>query len=131
MVPAGNRVIGEATILGDSLTHTMYNPSSAACKVDGLSQLSVTHFATGTAGNPPVIGTTGAADSDGNYVIKTTLDLGVAPSLSPSLHTGSGYSSDGSTKAFIQTSTGKIVTIEQENKGAVRSGEASWRELQE
>ncbi len=131
ILPAGNRVIGEATILGDSLTHTTYNPSSAACKVDGLSQLSVTHFATGTAGNPPVIGTTGAADSDGNYVIKTTLDLGVAPSLTPGLHTGSGYNSDGSTKAFIQTSTGKIVTIEQKNKGAVRSGEASWRELQE
>ncbi|MCF6364097.1 MAG: hypothetical protein L3J88_12310 [Gammaproteobacteria bacterium] len=131
VLPAGNRIIGEATILGDSLTHTMYDPSDAACKVEGLSQLSVTHFATGTAGNPPVIGTTGSADSDGNYVIKTTLDLGVAPSLSPALHTGSGYNSDGSTKAFIQTSTGKIVTIEQENKGATRSGEASWRELQE
>ncbi|HEB93934.1 MAG TPA: hypothetical protein ENI94_10825 [Gammaproteobacteria bacterium] len=130
-LPAGNRIIGEATILGDSLTHTLYDPSDAACKVEGLSQLSVTHFATGTAGNPPVIGTTGSADSDGNYVIKTTLDLGVAPSLSPALHSGSGYNSDGSTKAFIQTSTGKIVTIEQENKGAVRSGEASWRELQE
>lgn len=129
--PAGNRVIGEATILGDTLTHTMYKPSGAACKVDGLSQLSVTHFATGTAGNPPVIGTTGTADADGNYVIQTTLDLGVAPSLTPSLHTGNGYSSDGGTKAFIQTSTGKILTIEQENKGAVRSGEASWRELPE
>ena len=129
--PAGNRVIGEATVLGDSLTHTTYKPSAAACKVDGLSQLSVTHFATGTAGNPPVIGTTGSQDADGNFVIKTTLDLGVAPSLTPSLHTGNGYSSNGGTKAFIQTSTGKILTIEQENKSAVRSGEASWRELPE
>lgn len=129
ITPAGNRVLGEATILGDTLTHTLYKPSPLACIVAGTSQLSVTNFVTGTGASPPIIGTKGTADANGNRIVETIVDLGVAPSLTPSLHTGNNYSTDGGSKAFLQTSTGKIVTIEQQNASPIRSGEASWREL--
>ena len=42
----------------------------------------------------------------------------------PNLHTGK---EEGST-AFVQTSTGAIIDIEQINPGITRSGKVSWRE---
>ena len=121
--PAGNRVIGEATVLGGTLTHTSYIPSAAACTVEGTAQLHAVNFSTGTAGPEAIIGIESAT-----YL--TTIDIGVAPALTPSLHTGAGYSGDNTSKAIIQTSTGKIIEIEQSNEDSVRSGEASWRELE-
>jgi type IV pilus assembly protein PilY1 len=132
LTPAGNRVIGEATVLGGSLTHTLYKPSATACEIDGTAQLSVTYYTTGTAAYPPIIG----LNSDGT-TIRTTVDIGVAPSLTPSIHVGSPPDDDGgdgddttNSKAFIQTSTGKIISIEQKNMNTVKSGEQSWRQLQ-
>ncbi len=129
LLPAGDRVIGEATVFGATLTHTSYRPSSAACSFEGSSRLHALNFSTGTAGPEAIIGLTGSADADGNQVIATELDLGVAPALTPSLHTGSGYDSDDQSKAYVQTSTGKTIAIEQTNRDSVRSGERSWRRL--
>jgi type IV pilus assembly protein PilY1 len=52
-------------------------------------------------------------------------DLGKGLSTTPNIHTGEG---DGS-KAFVQSSTGAILSIEQTNPGVVKSGMKSWREL--
>ena len=130
--PAGNRVIGEATVLGGSLTHTSYKPSANACAVDGTAQLSVTYFTTGTAAYPPIIGT-----NDDGTTLRTTIDVGIAPALTPSIYVGSPPDDDGgdgddttNSKAFIQTSTGKIIAVDQKNIKSVKSGEQSWRQLQ-
>ena len=129
--PAGNRVIGEATVLGGSLTHTLYQPSATACQVDGTAQLSVTYYTTGTAAYPPIIGL-----NDDGVSLRTTVDIGIAPALTPSIHLGSPPDDDGGdgdsttdSKAYIQTSTGKIISIKQQNRQAVKSGEKSWRQL--
>lgn len=132
LTPSGNRVIGEASVLGGSLTHTAYKPSATACEVDGTAQLSVTYYTTGTASYPPIIGV-----NDDGTTLRTTIDVGIAPALTPSIHVGSPPDDDGgdgddttNTKAFIQTSTGKIIAIDQKNAKSVKSGEQSWRQLQ-
>ncbi|MFV2055364.1 MAG: pilus assembly protein, partial [Thiohalomonadales bacterium] len=123
---AGNRVIGEATLFGGTLNHTSYKPSAAICTVDGTAELHVNYFTTGTASGKAIIGEKTTKGVTYPF-IETTLNIGSTPALSPSLHTGKGYETDKSTKAFIQTSDGKITEIEQENNEAVRSGESSWR----
>jgi len=123
----GNRVIGEATVFGGTVNHTAYNPDAATCVVDGVSQLHVNYFTTGTASAIPIIGTQTTNGSNGNPLVENQLEIGSTPALTPSLHTGRGYDNDKSSKAFIQTSDGKVIGIEQQNNDAVRSGESSWR----
>ena len=127
--PVGNRVIGEATVLGATLTHTSYQPSAAACSFEGTSKLHAYNFTTGTAGPEEIIGLSGSPDGDGNRVLSTEISLGVAPALTPSLHIGTGYDTDNQSKAYVQTSTGKTIAIEQKNSQPVRSGEQSWRRI--
>ncbi len=123
----GNRVIGEATVFGGTVNHTAYHPDSATCVVDGVSELYVNYFTTGTASAIPIIGTKSTNGINGNPLVNTIIEIGSTPALTPSLHTGRGYKNDKSSKAFIQTSDGKVIGIDQLNNEAVRSGESSWR----
>jgi len=126
----GDRIIGEAALLGETLTHTSYKPTSNACEAAGTAFLHAVNFTTGTAGNVAILGISGTdSDGDGNYELITGINIGVAPALTPSLHTGEGYTNSSDAKAFIQTSTGKISTIDQNNATGVSSGEQSWREI--
>ena len=125
--PAGNRVIGEATVFGGTLNHTAYKPSAATCTVDGESQLYVVYYTTGTASAIPIIGAKTSNGANGHPLVQTLIDIGSTPALTPSLHTGKGYSSDRDSKAFVQTSDGKVIGVDQSNNDAVRSGEGSWR----
>jgi type IV pilus assembly protein PilY1 len=50
--------------------------------------------------------------------------LGKGLAISPAMHTGKEKGS----KAFVQTSTGAILVIEQQNPGAVKSGKTYWME---
>jgi hypothetical protein len=117
---AGERVIGQPAILGDIVTFTSYIPSNDPCEPDGNSYLWAPYFRTGTAFYRSVIGTD---ETDGEILRK--VDLGAGLSTTPNIHTGAG---DGS-KAFVQSSTGAILSIEQTNPGVVKSGMRSWREL--
>ncbi|MGD8504421.1 MAG: hypothetical protein PVH49_12485, partial [Syntrophobacterales bacterium] len=93
---------------------------------EGYSYLYATNYKTGTAFSSSVIGL-------GNDVVvegETTQEvfrqqsLGRGLAVSPALHTGREKGS----KAFVQTSTGAILVIEQQNPGAVKSGKAYWKE---
>jgi Tfp pilus tip-associated adhesin PilY1 len=114
------RVIGQPAILGDVVTFTSYIPSNDPCLPEGDSYLWAPYFRTGTAYSRSVIGV-----KDSTQEVLRKIDLGKGLSTTPNIHTGEG---DGS-KAFVQSSTGAILSIEQTNPGVVKSGMKSWREL--
>ena len=120
------RNLGQAALLGDILTFTTYAPDPNACQNEGDSYLYATYYKTGTAFSNSVIGF-GAAVDPGDTTSQEVLrkqSLGKGLAVSPAMHTGK----EKGTKAFVQTSTGAILVIEQENPGAVKSGKTYWME---
>ena len=125
---AGERNLGQATILGDILTFTTYMPSLDACRFEGESYLYALYYGTGTAYTQSVIGlgTRTVTQQDGTQaheVLKTRL-LGRGVAITPNIHTGREQGS----KAYVQSSTGEILEIHQLNPSVVKSGKASWEE---
>jgi type IV pilus assembly protein PilY1 len=120
------RNLGQAALLGDILTFTTYAPDPNACQNEGDSYLYATYYKTGTAFSRSVIGLGNETDpgdgSSKDVLRKQSLGKGLA--VSPAMHTGR----EEGTKAFIQTSTGAILVIEQANPGAVKSGRTYWME---
>jgi type IV pilus assembly protein PilY1 len=120
------RNLGQAALLGDILTFTTYAPDPNACQNEGDSYLYATYYKTGTAFSSSVIGLGSNTDpTDGtskDVLRKKSLGKGLA--VSPAMHTGREKGS----KAFVQTSTGAILVIEQANPGAVKSGRTYWME---
>jgi type IV pilus assembly protein PilY1 len=123
---ARERNLGQAALLGDILTFTTYAPDPNACQNEGDSYLYATYYKTGTAFSRSVIGLGNETDpgdgSSKDVLRKQSLGKGLA--VSPAMHTGR----EEGTKAFIQTSTGAILVIEQANPGAVKSGKTYWME---
>lgn len=115
------RNLGQAALLGEVLTFTTYAPSSNVCSSDGESYLWALYYRTGTSYYKPIIGT---ANLGGHEVAVRDADIGRGMTLTPSVHTGA---EDGS-KAFIQTSTGAIISIDQKNPGVTKSRVISWRD---
>ncbi|MEN8135659.1 MAG: hypothetical protein ABFS18_09015 [Thermodesulfobacteriota bacterium] len=121
---SGERVVGQPAILGEIVTYTSYIPSADPCIPQGDSYLWAVYYRTGTAYMRSVIG----LESDGaTDMVLRRVHLGKGLSTTPNIHSGSA---DG-TKAFVQSSTGAIISVEQDNPGAVKSGMQSWRELGE
>lgn len=117
------RSLGMPTLLGGLVTFTSYQPFADNCKAEGVSNLYGVYFLTGTAWYQSVFGT--YPDEEKRSIVKDKLSLGLGLATTPSLQVGEG--SDGA-KAFIQTSTGEIIEIEQENLPIpnATSGRASW-----
>jgi type IV pilus assembly protein PilY1 len=115
------RNLGQAALLGSILTFTTYMPSSDICTAEGESIIWAPYYRTGTAYFKPVLG---MADRGGKLeaVRETTPVKGMT--LTPSLHSGA----ESGTKALIQTSTGAIISVDQEAPGTVKSGVISWRD---
>ncbi|MBN2231518.1 MAG: hypothetical protein JW781_01675 [Deltaproteobacteria bacterium] len=116
------RNLGQAALLGDILTFTSYVPYNDPCVMEGYSYLYALYYKTGTAYQQSVIGLN-AVGADDEVLKKTSLGLGLT--ITPNIHVGK----EGGSKAFVQTSTGAIVGIEQANPGATKSGGVYWREV--
>lgn len=118
------RHLGQAALLGGLLTYTGYQPWADLCRAEGRSFLYGIHYQTGTAWYESVFGT---YTEDGNRYVKEKLSLGTGLATTPSLHVGSG---ENEATAFIQTSTGEIIEIGQDNLPLknVKSGRVSWKE---
>jgi len=123
---ARERNLGQGALLGDVLTFTTYAPDPNACQEEGDSYLYATFYKTGTAFNTAVIDTGAEHEVDGETMTEVLRkqSLGKGLAVSPAMHTGKEKGS----KAFVQTSTGAILVIEQTNPGAVKSGRAYWME---
>jgi type IV pilus assembly protein PilY1 len=115
---SGERNLGQGTILGDLLTFTTYTPNCDLCDYKGSSSLYLLYYKTGTAYYKPVAGT------NSGKVIKT-LDLGEGMTTTPNIFSAGGSNE---TKAFVQSSTGAIYSIEQNNPGITSTGKISWQE---
>ncbi len=124
-LPAGNkeRNLGQAALLGELLTFTTYIPSLDPCILEGTSNLYGLYYKTGTAHKQPCLGT--AANLSGNIfnVVKIGLKGGLAQT--PSVHVGA----EAGSKAFIQTTSGGILSVEQRNPVKTVSGISSWRDF--
>jgi type IV pilus assembly protein PilY1 len=88
-----------------------------------MSYLTAVYYQTGTSWHEAVFHD-GTTQTDPAEVI-SRLDLGHGLAVTPNLHVGR---EDGA-KAFVQTSTGAIVEIEQPNLPLtnVKSGRINWR----
>jgi len=118
------RNIGQATLLGGLVTFTTYQPFSDVCKAEGNAYLYGVYYRTGTAWHENIFGTSG--DHPPNVLDK--LDLGRGLATTPNLHVGSGGAEG--PKAFVQTSTGEIIEIQQENLPIknYKTGPSRWKE---
>ncbi|NTW36561.1 MAG: hypothetical protein HGB17_10585, partial [Syntrophobacteraceae bacterium] len=98
---------------------------------EGNSNLYAVMYDTGTAYFKSVIGTnSGNTVTEGSETKKEVLNkvgLGKGLTVTPNIHTGREEGS----KVFVQTSTGTILELEEQNPGMVKSGKSSWREWQE
>jgi len=118
----GERVTGQSALLGGLVTYTTYQPSDDLCTAEGMSNLYGVHYQTGTAWYENVFGTKTVED---RKVVLDRLSLGVGLATTPSMHSGSDAED---AKAFIQSSTGQIIEIGQENLPIQppTSGRVSW-----
>ncbi len=121
---AGERNFGGATVLGGTLTYTTFDPIFDECSIDGDSYLYAVNALTGTAAARAVLPQDSAATHNAFVV-----DIGSSPATSPSLHRGTGYTTNNRTTAIVQAANGNIITVEQDNQDSVNDGEASWRQL--
>lgn len=120
------RTVSQPSLLGGLVTFTSYQPFLDACQAEGVGYLYGVHYQTGTAWKESVFG----FDSKyGHRFVKAVAPTGVGLTGPPSLYTGDPPTGDA--KAFIQTSTGEILEISQENLPYqnYKSGRSSWMYL--
>ena len=102
-------------------------PNNDLCAYEGRSYLYGLYYKTGTAYWEGVLKTddnNGTGIDPVTHKVVSKIDIGRGYSETSNIHTGREEGS----KAFIQTSTGAIISIEQANPGITKSGKASWQE---
>jgi len=122
------RNVGQATLLGGLVTFTTYQPFNDVCQAEGNAFLYAEYYRTGTAWHKNIFGLPQGL-SGSNVSDKLALGRGLA--TTPNLHVGAGDDTeDSGPKAFVQTSTGEILEIEQENLPIknYRTGRSKWKE---
>lgn len=129
--PYNNREknVGQATLLGGLVTFTTYQPFHDVCKAEGRAALYAVYYKTGTSWYENIFGRPGI-NANGN--VRNKVDLGRGLATTPNLHVGSGNASGAvGPKAFVQTSTGEIKEIQQDNLPIknYRTGRTEWFEV--
>ena len=126
----GERNLGQAALIGGLLSFTTFIPESDICSAGGESFLWGLYYKTGTAHYSGVLGTTTNGDSDGSGTVRQQatreVSLGKGLATSPGIHVGR----KSGTSVFVQSSTGEIIRIEEENPLSPKSGMNSWKLLQ-
>ncbi|MBF0204418.1 MAG: hypothetical protein HQK67_08925, partial [Desulfamplus sp.] len=127
--PLKERNISQATLLEGLLTFTTYMPSYNLCTVEeGESNLYALYYKTGTAYYEEALlkangEHTSTSDGAGKEIMAKMIPLGKGLAGTPNIHVGE----DEGSKAFIQTSTGDIITIKELNPHKTQSGITSWK----
>ena len=110
----GERCITKPTVLGGIITFSTFEPDDDLCAFEGESFLYGLYYKTGTAYYESIIGygdDTITVGADICKEISRAISLGQGVAATPSLHVGTKQGA----KAFVQSSAGEIVVIEQEN----------------
>ena len=127
---SGERNLGQAAVLGELVTFSTYVPDNDLCASEGESYLYGVYYKTGTAYYKGVLNMVSAEDADGDGVDDTSntviskVNIGKGYSTTPNLFSGQAEG----VKSFLQTSTGAILSLEQENPGLLKNGKLSWWE---
>ena len=121
------RNLGQATLLGGLTTFTTYQPFADPCRAEGEAYLYGVYYKTGTSWYEDVFG---IITKSNTKFVSDKLSLGQGLATTPNLHVGSGDQDGEGPKAFIQTSTGAIREIKQENLPVktYRTGRSKWKE---
>jgi len=119
----GERNLGQAAVLGNIVTFSTFVPNNDLCAYEGRSYLYGLYYKTGTAYWEGVLKTddNNGTGIDPNNKVISKIDIGKGYSETPNIHTGR----EAGSKAFVQTSTGAIISIEQANPGITKSGKTS------
>jgi len=129
-ISAKERNLSQSAIFGETITFSTYLPSGDMCSYEGSSNLYALYYKTGTPYYENIVGfshdDTSSDDiiDPGEKVMKKLLPLGKGLTGTPNIHSGE----DDGTKAYVQTSTGDIITIKQLNPGIISSGVTTWKE---
>ena len=126
----GERCLTKPTVMGGIVTFTTFEPDDAVCSYEGDSFLYALYYKTGTAYLKSIIGygdDTMTVIVDGEAQDKNEINkhisLGHGMSSSASLHVGTAQGG----KAFVQSSTGEILEIDEQNlPGAYKSRPVHW-----
>jgi len=124
----GERNLGQAGVLGDIVTFSTFVPNDDLCAYEGRSYLYALYYKTGTAYWKGVLKTednNGTGIDPDTHKVVSKIDVGKGYSETANIHTGR----EAGSKAFVQTSTGAIISIEQANPGITKSGKVSWQEM--
>jgi len=129
----GERNLGQAALLGGLLSYTTFTPDADICKTGGTSDLWALFYKTGTAHYSAVLdvhdryinntGTRDRAKRSLGDLENNESSLIEGMSTSPSVHTGR----QGGSAVFVQSSTGEIIRIEEENPMRTKSGMQAWK----
>ncbi len=128
---AGERSLGQAALLGQTLTFATYIPSTDICVTDGRSIGNALYYKTGTAYFNSVIGYI-FEDLDGDDTMEegekrmlTRFNIGRGLTYSPAVHIGG----DEGSSVIFSTSDGSVRSFEQNNPGLTKSKRASWENV--
>ena len=108
----GERNLGQAAVLGDIVTFSTFAPNNDLCAYEGRSYLYGLYYKTGTAYWKGVLKTddnNGTGIDPITHKIVPKIDIGKGYSETANIYTGR----EAGSKAFVQTSTGAIIGIEQ------------------
>jgi type IV pilus assembly protein PilY1 len=122
----GERCMTKPAVLGGIVTFTTSEPDDDICSYEGDSFLYALYYKTGTAYFENIIGygdETMTVGAETLNEISKYISLGHGISASPSLHVGKNQGA----KAFIQSSTGGILEIDEHNlPDAYKSRPIHW-----
>lgn len=117
MTEAKERGVAKPGLIGDVVLFTSFVPTGDVCGGGGHGNIYALYGLTGTAYVKPIIGTTGD-------VLNKKLSLSSGTPSSISIHMGR----ESGGKAYIQQSTGEILTVEFQTAAKAKSGYILWRE---
>jgi len=112
----GERVLGQAAVLGGSVVFTSFVPAQEICATGGASRLWSLYYKTGTPYFWPSL-----EHSGGNF--PAFIDLGPTMAAHPTLHVGENPT----TKAITQSNTGDLTGTEVTSPLPFKSGGLFWR----
>ncbi|GAB4433183.1 MAG: PilC/PilY family type IV pilus protein [bacterium] len=117
MTETRERGVAKPALIGDIVLYTTFTPTGDVCGGGGHGNIYALYSITGTAYNKPIIGTS-------SNVINKKLSLSSGTPSSISIHMGREKGG----KAYIQQSTGEILSIEFQTAAQAKSGYILWRE---